>query len=163
MTHFHAKLIHEVDYLVIDFTYKRPHGDWKEFEVVSWDSKNQKRMSELLLVIHTLITTTDKSHTGTAVCRVWSKYETREMFHLLFRAFFLAVKSATGRELKLKVLQPTTGTLHGFAADGAIAQAMGLGDAIVELPRSEDSIFLSNNPEQVPNYVMRTCFVHYTR
>lgn len=113
-------------------------------------------------VVHTLITVAE-CNAGTTVCRVWSKYETRETFYLLFRFFFEAIENATGKELKLRALHPSTGTMHGFAADGAIAQAMGLSDAIVRLKRSDDSILRSNNPKDVPNCVMRTCFVHYTR
>lgn len=85
------------------------------------------------------------------------------MFYFLFRYFFEAIESATGKELKLKALHPSTGTLHGFAADGAIAQMMGLSDAIVRLKRSDDSILRSDDPKDVPNCVARTCFVHYTR
>ena len=44
MTKFHAELKHTVDCLVVDFTYKRVHGIWKEFEVIGWDSRHQKRM-----------------------------------------------------------------------------------------------------------------------
>ena len=42
MTAFHAEMIHKAKCLLVDFTYKCTHGDWKEFEVVCWDGEHRK-------------------------------------------------------------------------------------------------------------------------
>lgn len=43
MTTEAAYLCHKVRSIVIDFTYKRVHGAWKEFEMVAWDAEARRR------------------------------------------------------------------------------------------------------------------------
>ena len=97
------------------------------------------------------------------VCRAWSKTESRDTFCGIFQALFDAVKSVTGRELKLKVLHPKTGTLHGFIADGDVAQAQGLGDVLAKLPRGEGCEITTNDPLEMIRYVLRTCMFQYAK
>lgn len=83
-------------------------------------------------------------------------------FHQIFRAFFRAVKSTTGKDLKLKALHPNSGTLHGFTADGAVPQALGLADAILELQKGEGCQMTTDDPVVAINYWYRTCIVHFS-
>jgi hypothetical protein len=108
--------------------------------------------------------------TGITFLVGYSNRENREAFNILWQQLFKVVKAVTGRSLLLREFFPDDPTARLFAilVDGDVAQAQGLGDALmtyVSARTASDGIrsSLPTDPMQLALLVLKFCFVHFRR
>lgn len=77
----------------------------------------------------------------------------------------MSIEKATGRKVKFKVFDPTTGNLLAVLLDMEAAQVQGLGDAIVRLRMNDPSKsgILETDPNVLVQSVIKLCTVHFER
>ncbi|KAG9041133.1 hypothetical protein FS837_012691 [Tulasnella sp. UAMH 9824] len=97
-------------YAVMDFTFKRTHGELNEWEVVLWHPRHNMRIS---------------------AGRLWCNKATRQAFKLLWKNLFWVIWAITGVHVRYKAIR-RNGNLIGNLLDAEAAQAQGLGDVLAE-------------------------------
>ncbi|KAF7311222.1 hypothetical protein MKEN_01023800 [Mycena kentingensis (nom. inval.)] len=135
-----AAFIHDAKFTVHDFTYRRLHGVWKEWEVVMWYERLNIRI---------------------CVCRIYAKHETERVFEKLWSGTFATFGRVTGREVKIKCVDGEG--LLGIAMDGNKPQANALGKYLVGRNKPHLSGVFENDPQRMLAYVLRTCEFHLHR
>ena len=79
----------------------------------------------------------------------------------MWLGYFRTVERVTGRKLRLKPFN-LEGLMAVILTDGCVAQALGLGDALLELIDPVDRPY-ANTAEEIIKYLLRTCWVHARR
>ncbi|KAJ7783940.1 hypothetical protein DFH07DRAFT_1055048 [Mycena maculata] len=133
-----AKLIHEVQYAVPDFTFKRVKGSLNEWEVTVWLDGDKERVS---------------------IARIYCNKATAEAFYYIFDGFFMAIKQVTGRPVRFKAFEPE-GNIISLNFDMEAAQIQGLGLALIKLLGDKAP---TRDPDMIVRYVVKLCSVHWTR
>jgi hypothetical protein len=153
-----AELVHEVQYLVPDFTFKRVVGDLNEWEVAVWeaDSQESESCASTTLPRSSKVLTT---RTGVTACRVYCNRATKQAFMYIFDGFFLAVEKLTGRGVRFKVFDPK-GNLISIHFDMEAAQVQGFALALLKLLKGKHP---EQDPDVIVRYVLKLCSVHFER
>ncbi|KAJ6600216.1 hypothetical protein B0H10DRAFT_2441123 [Mycena sp. CBHHK59/15] len=133
-----AQLVHEVQFLVPDFTFKRTEGDLNEWEVAVW---------------------LDGSHERTSVTRSYCNKATKEAFMYIFDGFFMAIEQVTGSPVRFKVFDPE-GNILSIHFDMEAAQIQGFALALLKLLRHAHP---EKDPDVIVRYVVKLCSVHFER
>ncbi|KAJ6565748.1 hypothetical protein B0H10DRAFT_2445014 [Mycena sp. CBHHK59/15] len=133
-----AQLVHEVQFLVPDFTFKRTEGDLNEWEVAVW---------------------LDGSHERTSVTRIYCNKATKEAFMYIFDGFFMAIEQVTGSPVRFKVFDPE-GNILSIHFDMEAAQIQGFALALLKLLRHAHP---EKDPDVIVRYVVKLCSVHFER
>ncbi|PBK62050.1 hypothetical protein ARMSODRAFT_1025177 [Armillaria solidipes] len=139
-----AELFHRARTTLHDNTYKHIQDPkWKEWEVVVWNSRLNRRMT---------------------VARLYMDRETRSAFRLVWRLLWDTVKRITHREVRFKALHGDGITT--ILVDGSHPQIMGCGDDLVqrnlEILESH-RLFSDEDPASIVTRIMRICLVHLDR
>ncbi|KAJ3491080.1 hypothetical protein NLJ89_g11374 [Agrocybe chaxingu] len=134
--------VHDADATLHDNTYKRVHGDWKEWEVVIWDKKLNMRLT---------------------VARIYSNHETRSAFSRMWTGFWDTVERVTGKPFLFKFMDGC-GT-RAILVDGCKPQVDGCGDALIIqiMKRGGKSKIAEMDPQTVVQHIVQTCDVHLER
>ncbi|KAI0309098.1 hypothetical protein OF83DRAFT_1273383 [Amylostereum chailletii] len=136
-----AECYHSARFSLHDDTYKRLHGNWKEWEVVIWHHRLNIRLT---------------------VARIYCQRETREAFRTMWSAFFDGVKTATGRAPKFKFMHGEG--LRVILVDGCKAQIDACGDTLVNINNALDTpLVVERDPQVIVQYILKTCSVHLDR
>lgn len=80
----------------------------------------------------------------------------------MFSSYFKAVEHVTGKRLDIKCLHGQ-GNLAVILTDGHPGQALGLGDALLELNDPTVSGIYTKDAEEIVQYILRTCDIHCDR
>ncbi|KIJ42596.1 hypothetical protein M422DRAFT_254378 [Sphaerobolus stellatus SS14] len=132
-----AQELHSARASLYDNTYKRVLGAHNEWEAVIWNDKLNCRLN---------------------VARIYCNRESREAFKLMWLAYFRTVERVTGQKLRPKAFH-MGGLMAVILTDGCAAQALGLGDALLELIDPSDRAF-AHTAEEIIQHILRTCWVH---
>ncbi|KAJ7444486.1 hypothetical protein FB451DRAFT_1434374 [Mycena latifolia] len=138
MDSFLANLVHEVQYLVPDFTFKRIKGLLNEWEVAVWLDEEKERVS---------------------ITRVYCNKATAMAFFYIFDGFFMAIKQVTGRPVRFKAFDPE-GNIISINFDMEAAQVQGFAMALLKLLGETAP---ETDPDIIVRYVVKLCTVHFTR
>ncbi|KAJ7934915.1 hypothetical protein B0H13DRAFT_2477555 [Mycena leptocephala] len=133
-----ARLIHEVRYLVTDFTFKRLFGDLNEWEVAVWLDGNHERVT---------------------AARIYCNRATKQAFTYIFDGFFMAVEKVTGQPVRFKAFDPK-GNIISIHFDMEAAQVQGFALALLKLIKG---LHPEQDPDVIVQYVVKLCSVHFTR
>ncbi|KAJ6470551.1 hypothetical protein DFH09DRAFT_1477788 [Mycena vulgaris] len=133
-----ANLIHEVQYLVPDFTFKRIKGLLNEWEVAVWLDEDKERV---------------------LVARIYCNKATSDAFFYIFDGFFMAIKQVTGRAVRFKAFDPD-GNIISINFDTEAAQVQGFARALLKLL---GNMAPHTDPDVIVRYVVKLCSVHFTR
>ncbi|KAJ7643437.1 hypothetical protein DFH06DRAFT_1477189 [Mycena polygramma] len=133
-----ASLVHEVQYLVPDFTFKRVKGDLNEWEVAVWLDGDKERVS---------------------VARTYCNKSDADAFFYIFDGFFMAVKQVTGQPIRFKAFDPN-GNILSILFDMEAAQVQGFARALLKLLGRAHP---EQDPDVIVRYVMKLCGIHFTR
>ncbi|KAF7295712.1 hypothetical protein MIND_01111600 [Mycena indigotica] len=128
-----AQYIHRVQALCIDYTFKRIDGSMDEWEIVGMLERFNKRVSF-----------------GSLYC----DSNTTDAFFHLFSEFFDVVKRLTGTELALRGFRPE-GTCRAIVMDGEAAQALGLGQFLVQYNDPALSNIHSRDPKELVLHIFK--------
>ena len=149
-------LIHSTNASLHDNTYKRLHGNWKEWEVVIWNWRLNKRKNINIIGFTVLFCL------GVTIARCYCERETEEAFEYMFSSLWAAIKEATGKEVKFKFIHGEG--LAAIVMDGCKPQVTGCGRALVAQARDlENSCCQETDPHVIVQYIVQTCFVHLNR
>ncbi|KAJ7064494.1 hypothetical protein C8F01DRAFT_1080806 [Mycena amicta] len=136
-----AKFIHRVTALFIDFTFKRIAGDMDEWEVAAFVDRYNQRISF-----------------GSLYC----DRKTTRAFFQLFVELFDVIKRVTGTELGLRPFRPAA-NCRTIVMDGEAAQALGLGEFLVQYNdpqqsniHSRDPVELVSNIDELPKTIPKS-------
>ncbi|KAF6754024.1 hypothetical protein DFP72DRAFT_1126840 [Ephemerocybe angulata] len=138
-----ANRIHDATATLHDNTYKRTHGEWKEWEVVIWDRSLSMRIT---------------------VARVYTTKETRAAFRAMWGALWDTVEKCTGRQVNFKPLDGYG--LKAIVVDGDKQQVDGCGDDLVQRAALRDPtevLITERDPQIIVQYLVKTCSVHLER
>ncbi|KAJ6631548.1 hypothetical protein B0H10DRAFT_2207185 [Mycena sp. CBHHK59/15] len=111
MDSYLANLIHKVQYLVPDFTFKHVKGELNEWEVSVWLDRDKECVS---------------------VAQIYCNKATQEAFLYIFNGFFMAVKQVTGQAVHFKVFNPK-GNILSINFNMEAAQVQGFVQALLKL------------------------------
>ncbi|KIJ41459.1 hypothetical protein M422DRAFT_255366 [Sphaerobolus stellatus SS14] len=100
-------------------------------------------------------------HPGLNVTRIYCNRESHEAFKLMWLAYFQTVERVTGQKLSLKAFD-IDGIMAVILTDGCAAQALGLGDALLELIPPNNQAF-AHTAEEIIQHILCTCWVHAHR
>lgn len=136
-----AERVHTATAIFHDNTYKRVGQDWKEWEIVIWDVRLNRRLT---------------------VARIYCTRETRSAFEKMWTGFWDTVEAVTGKPVLFKFLNGSG--LLVIGVDGCKPQVDGCGDALVKqmLKRKNPSVE-ERNPQIIVQHIVRTCFIHLER
>ncbi|KAJ7585023.1 hypothetical protein C8J56DRAFT_1089113 [Mycena floridula] len=139
-----AELIHSTRYIVLDYTFKRTHGELNEWEVVVRD---------------------DETKTRYTIGRVYCNSATQEAFTTIFEEYFMTVAKVTNRPVRFKAFHPNSGNLYAVLVDMEAAQVQGLRQAIRNLKMNDPAIsgIDTNNPDELVQYILKLCYLHLER
>ncbi|KAI0041712.1 hypothetical protein FA95DRAFT_1640147, partial [Auriscalpium vulgare] len=126
---------HEAFASLHDNTYKRVHGQWKEWEVVIWVQRLNMRLT---------------------LARVYCENETRDAFREMWLALWRTIENVSGKPVRFKFIHGSG--LRAILVDGCKAQIQGLGDALLLYSRE-----CTINPSVIVQYILKTCSVHLDR
>ncbi|KAJ2926622.1 hypothetical protein H1R20_g10478, partial [Candolleomyces eurysporus] len=136
-----ASRIHDAETTVHDNTYKRVHGNWKEWEVVIWDKKLNMRLT---------------------VARIYCDRESRVAFNHMWKELWDTVEEITGKPVCFKFLDGAG--LTTILVDGCKEQVDGCGDDLVARAQKRGNMeFAQLDPRVIVQYIIRTCVVHLER
>ncbi|KIJ35928.1 hypothetical protein M422DRAFT_261677 [Sphaerobolus stellatus SS14] len=135
-----AQELHSARYSMYDNTYKRVLGPHNEWEAAMWSDELSMRLN---------------------VARIYFNRKTREAFKFMRLGNFQTVERVTGQKLRLKPFD-LKGLMGVLLTDGCVAQALGLGDALLELIDPADRPH-ANTAEDIIKYILRICWVHAHR
>ncbi|KAF9472149.1 hypothetical protein BDN70DRAFT_938396 [Pholiota conissans] len=137
-----AVRVHDAEYTLHDNTYKRVMGEWKEWEVVIWDSKLNLRLT---------------------VARIYCNRETRKAFNLMWCGFWDTLERVTGRPIQFKFMDGKG--LSTILVDGCKPQVDACGDSLLvqEAKRKGKSFVHETDPQVIVQYIVRTCDIHLER
>ncbi|KAJ6525409.1 hypothetical protein B0H19DRAFT_971353 [Mycena capillaripes] len=133
-----ANLVHEVQYLVPDFTFKRVKGQMNEWEVAVWLDGDKERVS---------------------ITRIYCNRATQDAFFYIFDGFFMAIKQVTGRPIRFKAFNPD-GNIISINFDMEAAQVQGFALALLKLLGKD---YPEQDPDMIVRYVVKLCSIHFTR
>jgi hypothetical protein len=158
-----AARVHNADYTVHDFTYKRVWGDWKEWEVVIWDNRLSKRASDasVYFPFSTSSLTKCYDYLGVTVARIYCTRETRLAFATMFRELWKLIEKVTGKPMRFKFLHGSG--LKAILVDGDKRQVEGCGDDLVLRAQAADSLIKEDDPLKIVEYIVKTCDIHLER
>lgn len=105
---------------------------------------------------------------GMCVGRVYTDRSTQATYVEIWKSFFVAVQTATGRPLGFKAFHGSSGTLIGVIVDEEGAQGNALESALEHLlslnpPTTEIGKDLRYSGAELILYVIVTCIMHYNR
>ncbi|PPR05947.1 hypothetical protein CVT24_004653 [Panaeolus cyanescens] len=136
-----AARIHQADATLHDNTYKRVHGEWKEWEVVIWDKRMNMRIT---------------------VARLYCNKETRKAFEQMWTTFWRTVERVTKQPLKMKFIDGCG--LRAILVDGCKPQVDACGDALVRLVAERPTALIKEaDPQVIVQHIVRTCVIHLER
>ncbi|KAJ7091289.1 hypothetical protein C8R43DRAFT_1115101 [Mycena crocata] len=138
MDSFLAQLIHEVQYLVPDFTFKRLKDLLNEWEVAVWLDGEKERVS---------------------TARIYCNKATADAFYYIFDGFFMAIEQVTGHPVRFKAFDPA-GNIISINFDMEAAQVQGFAIALLKLLGKRAP---TTDPDVIVTYVVKLCSVHFTR
>ncbi|KAJ7176036.1 hypothetical protein C8R43DRAFT_1118579 [Mycena crocata] len=133
-----GELIHEVRYLVPDFTFKRIVGELNEWEVAVWLDSDRERVS---------------------IGRVYCNRATKLAFTYIFDGFFMAIEKVTGRPVRFKAFDPE-GNILSIHFDMEAAQVQGFAASLLKLIKGRHP---ETDPDVIVRYVLKLCSVHFMR
>ncbi|KIJ42487.1 hypothetical protein M422DRAFT_48156 [Sphaerobolus stellatus SS14] len=136
-----VKYIHDVDFIVVHFTFKPVRGNIDRWDVAGFLECIGRR---ILFV------------------SIYSTRKTRAMYYVLWREFFDTVKVVTGKELRMPVFHGE-GRLKAIIPDGEVAQGQGLGDWLLTINNPEISKITMRDPLFIILYILKLCRIHYLR
>ncbi|KIJ47697.1 hypothetical protein M422DRAFT_248703 [Sphaerobolus stellatus SS14] len=122
------KHVHSAQYTVHDTTYKQICGEHNEWEVVMFMNGS----SDVRLNIACL----------------YSSRETRQAYRLMWSAYFRTIERMMGQKLNIKCLHGVD-NLAVILTDGHPGQALGLGDALLELNDPAISGITTTDPAEI--------------
>ncbi|KZO99138.1 hypothetical protein CALVIDRAFT_477574 [Calocera viscosa TUFC12733] len=136
-----AELIHKCRFLACDFTFKRVHGHFNEWEVASF---------------------LDGINENISLARLYSDSNSLEAFRLIWDGFFRAVESTTRHSLQFKVFHKN-GNLCAIICDAEAAQAQALGKYFMKINRPTVSGIEEALPERLLLYAFKSCLFHFNQ
>ncbi|RPD75850.1 hypothetical protein L226DRAFT_570087 [Lentinus tigrinus ALCF2SS1-7] len=125
-----------------DNTYKRLAGEWKEWEIVIWLAELNMRVT---------------------IARVYCVKEDRHSFHRMWMLFFETVARVTGKPVLFDAFSGGKGGIRSILVDGCKPQIDALGDFLVKQNDPTVSGIYENDPQQIVEYLIKLCSVHYDR
>ncbi|KIJ37165.1 hypothetical protein M422DRAFT_260325 [Sphaerobolus stellatus SS14] len=130
-----AQELHSARASLYDNTYKRVLGAHNKWEAVIWNDKLNCRLN---------------------VAQIYCNRENQEAFKLMWLAYFRTVEHVTGQKLRLKAFH-MGGLMAVILTDGCTAQALGLGDALLELIDPSDRPF-AHTAKEIIQHIQCTCW-----
>ncbi|KAL1694681.1 hypothetical protein GGG16DRAFT_100370 [Schizophyllum commune] len=118
-------------------------GEWKEWEVVVWDARLERRVT---------------------VARIYCERETRVAFKRMWKYLWDTVERLTGERVKFHFLDGSG--IKAIIVDGCKRQVEGLGDDLVERCLTSDNPDFAGkkqDPNDVVQYLLKTCITHFER
>ncbi|KII84398.1 hypothetical protein PLICRDRAFT_179640 [Plicaturopsis crispa FD-325 SS-3] len=135
-----AARIHSAKYSLHDNTYKRLHGDWKEWEVVIWDDRLNMRLT---------------------IARIYCQNETRDAYRRMWSGLWNTIGAVTGEEVKFKFMHGTG--LRAILVDGNKPQAEACGDDLLSRNNPDISKYHGRDAMEILPFILRTCYIHFDR
>lgn len=79
----------------------------------------------------------------------------------MWKALWDTIAQVTGRQVEFKFIHGRG--ICAILVDGDKAQAQGCGEDLITRNNSELSRIATNNPQEIIQYILRTCMVHLDR
>ncbi|KZO94528.1 hypothetical protein CALVIDRAFT_580235 [Calocera viscosa TUFC12733] len=136
-----AELIHTCRFLACDFTFKRVHGKFNEWEVASF---------------------LDGINENLTLARLYSDSMSLEAFRLIWDGFFRAVETTTRHSLHFKAFHKS-GNLSTIICDADAPQAQALGEYFLKINRPMVSGIEESLPERLLLYAFKSCIFHFNQ
>lgn len=166
-----AQRIHAAREIFHDFTYKRVHGQWKEWEVVIWDEATDchdscvhcrmrccAHRSEYFLLLLII-----QSALGITVAHIYGQLETREAYHHMWSLLWDTVGHATKELVKFKPFSGNGAGICAILVDGNKEQVDTCGDDLVKRNDLTISGLNISDPQEIVKYIVKLCMVHFDR
>jgi hypothetical protein len=157
--------IHHTKAICCDFSYKRTVGSFNEWKVTGFDDRFQRRRSstaETRIYLNT-------SLAGITYLTAYSNHEDKSAFDSLWNSLFKVTEKNMGRPLRIREFCPDdpTSRLLAIILDGDLAQALALGDYLVQYisKYASDELrqTLPSDPMELAKLILKFCLIHSQR
>lgn len=157
-----ARRIHDAKETFHDFTYKRVHGAWKEWEIVIWDESTDRRKFASPRR-YTMPSDNSFLLLGMTVARIYGQLETRDAYRRMWALLWDTVETATGQTVKFKPFSGDSSGIRAILVDGNKEQIEACGDDLVKRNNPDISGLNISDPQEIVKYLIKLCMVHFDR